>query len=69
MIRRLTQPEIEKALPELPPILLPEEAARLLRIEVSTLYRHVSEGRYAKSVKRRKPLRFWRDRLVQEFMR
>ncbi len=26
------------------------------------------EGRYSSSVKRGKPLRFWRDRLVQEFM-
>jgi DNA helicase HerA-like ATPase len=36
---------------------------------VSTLYRHVSEGRYSGAVKRGKPLRFWRNRLVEEFMR
>jgi len=40
----------------------------MLRLQVSTLYRHVSEGRYSGAVKRGKPLRFWRDRLVQEFM-
>lgn len=53
----------------LPPILTPPEAAGLLRLKVSTLYRHVSEGRYSGAVKRGKPLRFWRDRLIQEFMR
>jgi hypothetical protein len=49
-------------------VLLPDEAAGLLRLKVSTLYRHVSEGRYGGAVKRGKPLRFWRDRLIQEFM-
>lgn len=68
MNRKLTQPELESALKDMPPVLMPEEAARLLRLQVSTLYRHVSEGRYSGAVKRGKPLRFWRDRLVQEFM-
>jgi excisionase family DNA binding protein len=68
MNRKLTQPELEGSLRELPPILTPEEAASLLRLKLSTLYRHVSEGRYNGAVKRGKPLRFWRDRLVQEFM-
>ena len=71
MDRKLNATEIRQAVEgsDLPPILTPEEAARLLRLKVSTLYRHVSEGRYGGSVKRGKPLRFWRDRLVQEFMR
>ena len=69
MNRKLTQPELEGALGEMPPILTPEEAASLLRLKISTLYRHVSEGRYGGAVRRGKPLRFWRDRLVQEFMR
>ena len=69
MNRKLTQPELEGALKSHPPILTPSEAAKLLRLKLSTLYRHVSEGRYAGAVKRGKPLRFWRDRLVQEFMR
>ncbi len=68
MNRKLTQTELHLALNYLPPVLTPEEAAAVLRIKVSTLYRHVSEGRYSGSVKRGKPLRFWRDRLVQEFM-
>lgn len=69
MNRKLTQIELIAALGNLPPILTPDEAARLLRLKLSTLYRHVSEGRYGGAVKRGKPLRFWRDRLVQEFMR
>jgi excisionase family DNA binding protein len=68
MNRKLTQIELNTALNDLPPVLTPEEAAKVLRIRVSTLYRHVSEGRYGSAVKRGKPLRFWRDRLVQEFM-
>ena len=69
MNRKLRQAELEAALWRFPPILTPQEAADLLRIKVSTLYRHVSEGRYGSSVKRGKPLRFWRDRLTQEFMK
>jgi len=69
MNRKLTRAELEGALGDLPPVLKPSEAAKLLRIKVSTLYRHVSEGRYSGAVKRGKPLRFWRDRLIQEFMR
>jgi excisionase family DNA binding protein len=68
MNKKLTQPEIEAALKDLPAMLTPAEAAAMLRIKLSTLYRHVSEGRYSAAVKRGKPLRFWRDRLVQEFM-
>lgn len=68
MNRKLTIPEIEAALAATPPILTPQEAAGLLRLKISTLYRHVSEGRYGGAVRRGKPLRFWRDRLVQEFM-
>ena len=68
MNRKLTQTELQGALSALPPVLTPGEAADLLRLKVSTLYRHVSEGRYSGAVKRGKPLRFWRDRLVQEFM-
>jgi predicted site-specific integrase-resolvase len=69
MDRKLSIEEIQRAVAHLPPILIPEEAASLMRIKVSTLYRHVSEGRYHAAVKRGKPLCFWRDRLVQEFMR
>jgi len=68
MKQKLTQAELEAALGNLPPVMTPIEAAMLLRLKLSTLYRHVSEGRYSGAVKRGKPLRFWRDRLVQEFM-
>ncbi len=69
MNRKLRQPELDAALACFPPILTPQEAAGLLRIKISTLYRQVSEGRYGSAVKRGKPLRFWRDRLIQEYMR
>ena len=69
MNHKLSLTELETALRDLPPVMTPAEAAQLLRLKVSTLYRHVSEGRYGRAVKRGKPLRFWRDRLVQEFMR
>ena len=66
---KLTKDEVANAVDPYPPVLTPPEAAKLLRIKVSTLYRHVSEGKYGSSVKRGKPLRFWRDRLVIEFMK
>ena len=68
MNRKLTQQEIDASLHQYPPILTPEEAARLLQLKISTLYRHISEGRYGAAVKRGKPIRFWRDRLIQDFM-
>ena len=70
MNRKLTTTEVLQTMERttLPPILTPQEAAQLIRIKISTLYRQVSEGRYASAVKRGKPLRFWRDRLIQEFM-
>lgn len=68
MNRKLTQPEMESSLKDYPPIMTPEQAADLLQLKVSTLYRHVSEGKYHRAVKRGKPLRFWRDRLIQDFM-
>ena len=70
MNRKLTVSEIAAAVEPsgLPVILTPDEAAGILRLKVSTLYRHASEGKYGSAVKRGKPLRFWRDRLIQEFM-
>lgn len=48
MDRKLTQPEIVSAMEraEWPPILTPAEAEKLLRLKISTLYRHACEGRY-----------------------
>lgn len=54
---------------DVPPILSLSEAADLVKLRPQTLKRKVSEGLYAKSVVRSKPLRFWRDRLVGEVMR
>lgn len=58
-----------RAVDDYPPLLTVQEAASLLRLRVSTVYRHVSEGKYRKAVRRGKPLRFYRDQLVKEFMR
>jgi hypothetical protein len=54
---------------DVPPILSLSEAADLVKLRPQTLKRKISEGLYAKSVVRGKPLRFWRDRLVGEVMR
>jgi hypothetical protein len=51
------------------PILSLNEAAALAKIAPSTLKRLVSEGQYKESVKRGRPLRFFRDRFVKELMR
>lgn len=68
----LTQSDIREAFAApsvLPPILSLAEAASLVKLRPQTLKRKVSEGLYARSVVRGKPLRFWRDRLVAEVMR
>ncbi len=51
-----------------PAILTPEQAAELLQIAKTTLYRKVSEGCFTSAVRRGKPLRFWRDRLIALFL-
>ncbi len=50
-----------------PPILTVRQAAALLQVSHHTLYRAVSEGRFKSAVRRGKPLRSWRDRLIQAF--
>ncbi|MEO1278961.1 MAG: helix-turn-helix domain-containing protein [Planctomycetota bacterium] len=69
--RPIGQDEIDSAVDadRFPPILTPDEAARLLRISKSTVYHMVSRGELRGSVKRGKPLRFWRDRLIREYFR
>ena len=67
----LTEDDIRRAFAVpavVPPILSLSEAAELVKLRPQTLKRKVSEGLYARSVVRGKPLRFWRDRLVQEVM-
>lgn len=51
-----------------PAILTPDQAAALLQIGKNTLYRKVSEGCFSAAVRRGKPLRFWRDRLIAAFL-
>ncbi|MFG0285258.1 MAG: helix-turn-helix transcriptional regulator, partial [Phycisphaerales bacterium JB039] len=48
-----------------PAILSAAQAAELLGVAKSTLYRRVSEGAFRSCVRRGKPLLFWRDRLIQ----
>lgn len=52
-----------------PPILTPDQAARLLQVSKSTLYSHVSLGRYRRATHRGHPLRFHRDLLIKEFFK
>jgi excisionase family DNA binding protein len=51
-----------------PAILTPDQAAELLQLAKTTLYRKVSEGSFREAVRRGKPLRFWRDRLLVAFL-
>jgi len=51
-----------------PPLLSLEQASELSHYASSTIKRLVSEGFFCNSVKRNKPVLFWRDRFVQEVM-
>ena len=67
----LTQREIVSAFgnnPEFPPLLTLEKAAKLAQLAPSTIKRLVSEGFFCDSVRRGKPVAFWRDRFVREVM-
>ena len=64
----LTTREIREAYPDLPPVLTLIQAAAVAQISPSTLKRHVGEGKYKNSVKPGKPMRFWRDRFIKEYM-
>jgi excisionase family DNA binding protein len=69
MAKQLSSDEIAASIDtdRFPVILTPDQAADLLQIAKTTLYRKVSEGAFKCAVRRGKPLRFWRDRLIQEF--
>jgi hypothetical protein len=63
--------EIEAAFrndPLFPPILSLEQAAQLAHLAPGTLKRLVSEGFFVDSVRRGKPIAFWRNRFVAETM-
>lgn len=64
-IRRAYEPVITNY----PPILSLKQAAEIAHLAPSTLKRKVSEGAFKESAKRGKPLKFWRDKFVQELMR
>jgi hypothetical protein len=53
---------------EFPPVLSLEQAAKLAHLAPSTLSRKVSEGAFKKSVRRGKPLLFFRDYYVRELL-
>ena len=66
---KLTLAEISKAYEgNSPPVLTLDMAAAISGYKRSTLKRQISEGRFKNSVKRKKPVLFWRDRFVQELM-
>ena len=69
--RRLTKAEVETAFrsdSKFPPFLSLRQAAGLSHLAPGTLKRLVSEGYFGNSVKRGKPVTFWRDRFVVELM-
>ena len=69
MYCKLDLDEIRDALEDFySPILSLEQAAELAGWAPGTLKRKVSEGYFRSSVSRRRPLRFWRDKFVQEVM-
>ena len=65
----LTSEEIARSIDpkQFPAILTPDQASSLLQIAKTTLYRKTSEGSFRSAVRRGKPLRFWRDRLLMLF--
>jgi hypothetical protein len=69
----LAMADIRKAFENLngdcPPVLSLEQAAKIANLAPSTLKRKVSERSFKKSVKRGKPLLFWRDLFVKELMK
>ena len=50
------------------PILSLKEAAEIIKLMPSTVKRKVSEGHFKGCVSSGKPLRFWRDRLIDRVM-
>jgi hypothetical protein len=66
---KLTEAEIRRAYEgQAPPVLTLEMASAISGYAANTLKRLISEGRFKTSVKRKKPVLFWRDRFVQELM-
>ncbi|MHC4727941.1 MAG: hypothetical protein ACYS17_12015 [Planctomycetota bacterium] len=53
---------------QFPPLLSLNQAAQLAHFAPTTIKRLVSEGYFGNSVRRGKPIAFWRDRFVVEVM-
>jgi len=67
----LSRDEVKAAFgnePRFPPLLSLDQAAQLAHLAPSTVKRLASEGRFRNSVRRGKPIAFWRDRFVVEVM-
>lgn len=67
----LSRDEVEAAFrndPRFPPLLSLEQAAQLAHFASSTIKRLASEGFFRNSVRRGKPMAFWRDRFIVEVM-
>jgi hypothetical protein len=65
----LTMEEIQAAVDPTayPPLLNVHQAASLLQMSHHTVYKLAGDKRFAGATARGKPLRFWRDRLLQLF--
>jgi len=69
--RPLSRDEVEAAFRndiQFPPLLSLGQAAPLAHLAPSTIKRLASEGCFRDSVRRGKPVAFWRDRFVVELM-
>jgi len=69
--KRLAHDEVHAAFrndSRFPPILSLNEAANLAHLAPTTVKRLASEGYFRDSVRRGKPIAFWRDRFVMEVM-
>jgi len=69
--KQLTFREVETAFrndTQFPPVLSLEQASGLAHFAPSTIKRLASEGYFGDSVRRGKPIAFWRDRFVMEVM-
>ncbi len=67
----LSHSEVEAAFKNdtrFPPLLSLDQAAQLAHLAPSTIKRLASEGCFRNSVRRGKPIAFWRDRFVVEVM-
>ena len=67
----LSSDEVETAFrneSRFPPLLSLDQAAQLAHLAPSTIKRLASEGCFRNSVRRGKPIAFWRDRFVVEVM-